>query len=132
LSETSAPPSPKQGRSLMSDVVSTQVQLAARPTGWPTEDTFRTVQVTYGDLEPGQVRVVNEFVSVDPYMRGRMNDVKSYVPPFKVGETMTGGAVGRVVESASDDVEVGAVVQHQYGWRDVVQEDARGFQVVPE
>ncbi len=116
----------------MSDVVSTQVQLAARPTGWPTEDTFRTVQVTYGDLEPGQVRVVNEFVSVDPYMRGRMNDVKSYVPPFKVGETMTGGAVGRVVESASDDVEVGAVVQHQYGWRDVVQEDARGFQVVPE
>ncbi|PRZ02476.1 hypothetical protein BCE75_1202 [Isoptericola sp. CG 20/1183] len=116
----------------MSDVTSTQVQLAARPTGWPTEDTFRTVQVTYGDLEPGQVRVVNEFVSVDPYMRGRMNDAKSYVPPFALGETMTGGAVGRVVESASDDVPVGAVVQHQYGWRDVVQEDARGFQVVPE
>ncbi|WP_407319702.1 NADP-dependent oxidoreductase [Isoptericola halotolerans] len=116
----------------MSDVTSTQVQLAARPTGWPTEDTFRTVQVTYGDLEPGQVRVVNEFVSVDPYMRGRMNDAKSYVPPFALGETMTGAAVGRVVESTSDDVPVGAAVQHQYGWRDVVQEDARGFRVVPE
>jgi len=116
----------------MSSIVSTQVQLAARPTGWPAPDDFRTVQVTYGDLEPGQVRVANEFVSVDPYMRGRMNDVKSYTPPFALGETMTGGAVGRVVESASDDVPVGAVVTHQYGWRDVVQEDARGFTVVPE
>ncbi|MFC8598730.1 NADP-dependent oxidoreductase [Isoptericola sp. NPDC057191] len=116
----------------MSSIVSTQVQLAARPTGWPVPDDFRTVQVSYGDLEPGQVRVANEFVSVDPYMRGRMNDVKSYVPPFALGETMTGGAVGRVVESASDDVPVGAVVLHQHGWRDVVQEDARGFQVVPE
>jgi NADPH-dependent curcumin reductase CurA len=116
----------------MSSIVSTQVQLAARPTGWPAPDDFRTVQVTYGDLEPGQVRVANEFVSVDPYMRGRMNDVKSYTPPFALGETMTGGAVGRVLESASDDVPVGAVVSHQYGWRDVVQEDARGFQVLPE
>ncbi|MFE7405351.1 NADP-dependent oxidoreductase [Isoptericola sp. NPDC057559] len=116
----------------MSSIVSTQVQLAARPTGWPTPDDFRTVQVTYGDLEPGQVRVANEFVSVDPYMRGRMNDVKSYTPPFALGETMTGGAIGRVVGSASDDVPVGAVVLHQHGWRDVVQEDARGFRVVPE
>lgn len=116
----------------MSDVVSTQIQLAARPTGWPTLDDFRTVRITYGDLEPGQVRVVNEFVSVDPYMRGRMNDAKSYVPPFALDETMTGAAIGRVTESASDDVPVGAVVQHQYGWRDVVQEDAQGFQVVPE
>jgi len=116
----------------MSSIVSTQVQLAARPAGWPTPDDFRTVQVTYGDLEPGQVRVVNEFVSVDPYMRGRMNDVKSYTPPFALGETMTGGAVGRVVESASDDVPVGALVSHQHGWRDVAQEDARGFSVVPE
>ncbi|NNU26738.1 NADP-dependent oxidoreductase [Isoptericola sediminis] len=116
----------------MSQATSTQIQLAARPTGWPTAETFRTVEVTYGDLEPGQVRVANEYVSVDPYMRGRMNDVKSYVPPFALDETMTGGAVGRVVESASDDVPVGALVLHQYGWRDVVQEDAGGFQVLPE
>ena len=116
----------------MSSIVSTQVQLAARPTGWPAPDDFRTVQVTYGDLEPGQVRVANEFVSVDPYMRGRMNDVKSYTPPFALGETMTGGAIGRVLESASDDIPVGAVVLHQHGWRDVAQEDARGFRVVPE
>ncbi|CAM3637857.1 NADP-dependent oxidoreductase [Isoptericola cucumis] len=116
----------------MSTIVSTQVQLAARPTGWPTADDFRTVQVMYGDPEPGQVRVVNEFVSVDPYMRGRMNDVKSYVPPYALGETMTGAAVGRVVASASDDVPVGAVVLHQLGWRDVAQAEAKYFQVVPE
>src|SRR6478672_4934270 len=116
----------------MSTVRSTQIQLAARPSGWPTPDDFRTVTVEYGDLAPAQVRVVNEFLSVDPYMRGRMNDVKSYTPPFALGETMTGGAIGRVVASTAADLPVGAVVLHQYGWRDVVQENAAGFRVVPD
>ncbi len=116
----------------MSHAVSTQVQLVARPQGWPTHDDFRTVEVALPDLGPGQVRVANTFLSVDPYMRGRMNDVKSYTPPFALGETMTGGAVGRVVASTSDDVPVGAVVLHQLGWRDVAQGDAREFRVVPE
>ncbi|SDN49817.1 hypothetical protein SAMN05660199_00133 [Klenkia soli] len=111
---------------------STQIQLVRRPQGWPTPEDFATVTVTYGDLAPGQVRVRNEFLSVDPYMRGRMNDVKSYVPPFALGETMTGGAVGRVVESTSEAHPVGALVLHNFGWRDVVQEDARGFRVLPE
>ncbi|MBZ5734047.1 NADP-dependent oxidoreductase [Nocardioides sp. TRM66260-LWL] len=111
---------------------STQVQLVSRPTGWPTHDDFRTVEVEYGELADGQVRVRNEFLSVDPYMRGRMNDTRSYIPPFALGETMTGGAVGRVVESRSADVPEGALVLHQHGWRDLVQEDAAGFRVVPE
>jgi hypothetical protein len=111
---------------------STQIQLAARPTGWPTREDFATVTVEYGPLAPGQVRVVNEYISVDPYMRGRMNDAKSYAPPYALGETMTGGAIGRVVDTASDDVPVGSVVLHQHGWRDLVQEDAAGFRVVPE
>ena len=111
---------------------STQIQLVSRPTGWPTAENFRTVTVELPELAPGQVRVENEFMSVDPYMRGRMNDVKSYTPPFALDETMTGGAVGRVVESTSDDVPVGAVVVHQLGWRDVAQGDAAGFRVVPE
>ncbi|SCX37802.1 hypothetical protein SAMN03159343_0205 [Klenkia marina] len=111
---------------------STQIQLVNRPQGWPTPEDFRTVTVTYGDLAPGQVRVRNEFLSVDPYMRGRMNDVKSYVPPFALGETLTGGAVGRVVESTSEAHPVGSLVLHNFGWRDVVQEDARGFRVLPE
>jgi hypothetical protein len=112
--------------------ISTQIQLARRPEGWPTHDDFRTTTVTYGPPEPGEIRVANEFLSVDPYMRGRMNDVKSYVPPFALGETLTGGAIGRVIESAADDIPVGAVVLHQYGWRDLVQEPAAGFRVVPE
>ena len=116
----------------MSPVVSTQVQLVARPVGWPAASDFRTVQVELGELTPGEVRVRNAFVSVDPYMRGRMNDRKSYAPPYALGETMTGGAVGRVVASTADDVPVGSVVVHQLGWRDVAQGDATGFRVVPE
>ncbi|RXR22389.1 NADP-dependent oxidoreductase [Oerskovia turbata] len=111
---------------------STQIQLVARPTGWPTHDDFRTVHVDLPDLAPGQVRVRNEFVSVDPYMRGRMNDVKSYTPPFALGETMTGGAVGRVEASTAQGIAIGDVVLHQLGWRDVAQGDAAAFRVVPE
>ncbi len=111
---------------------STQIQLVNRPVGWPTADDFRTVTVEYGDLAPGQARVVNEFVSVDPYMRGRMIDTRSYIAPFALGATMTGGAVGRVVETTVDELPVGTLVSHQYGWRDVVQEDADGFRALPQ
>src|SRR5690606_9211331 len=116
----------------MTQATSTQIQLARRPEGWPTHDDFRTVQVAYDDPAPGQVRVENAFVSVDPYMRGRMNDVRSYVPPYALGETITGGAIGRVVASASDDLPVGTAVLHQHGWSDVVQDDAAPFRAVPE
>jgi len=116
----------------MTTAVSTQIQLASRPEGWPTHDNFSTTQVTYGDLEPGQVRVLNDFMSVDPYMRGRMNDAKSYTPPFALNETMTGGAVGRVIESASEGLPVGTLVSHQLGWRDIVQADAAQFNPTPE
>ncbi|MGT2462810.1 NADP-dependent oxidoreductase [Sinomonas atrocyanea] len=116
----------------MSQTSSTQIQLVRRPSGWPTHEDFRTVTVPYGDLEPGQVRVRNEFVSVDPYMRGRMNDSRSYVAPYALDETITGGAVGRVVESAADEVPVGAIVLHQHGWTDVIQADAGTFRVLPD
>ncbi|TFC81116.1 NADP-dependent oxidoreductase [Cryobacterium cheniae] len=117
---------------MASPTTSTQVQLVARPAGWPTDADFGTIRIDLPELTPGQVRVANEFISVDPYMRGRMNDVKSYSAPYALGETMTGGAVGRVVASATDAVAVGDVVVHQFGWRDLVQEDAAGFRVVPE
>jgi NADPH-dependent curcumin reductase CurA len=116
----------------MSEFMSTQIQLVSRPAGWPTHENFRTVAVAHDALRPGQVRVRNEFVSVDPYMRGRMNDVRSYVAPFALGETIPGGAIGRVVESAADGVPVGAVVLHQHGWSDTVQDDAPTFRVVPD
>ncbi|WP_271396198.1 NADP-dependent oxidoreductase [Neomicrococcus lactis] len=116
----------------MSTTTSTQIQLASRPTGWPTHDNFQTVQVTYEAPKPGQVRVRNEFVSVDPYMRGRMNDVRSYTPPFQLGERITGGAVGRVIESAAAELPVGTVVLHQHGWSDFIQDDAATFRAIPE
>ncbi len=116
----------------MSEFTSTQIRLASRPNGWPTHDDFTTEKVHYDSLQPGQVRVRNAFVSVDPYMRGRMNDTRSYVAPYGLGETISGGAIGRVVASASEDVPVGAVVLHQHGWTDTVQDDAATFRVVPE
>ncbi|AYF97811.1 NADP-dependent oxidoreductase [Protaetiibacter intestinalis] len=116
----------------MSTATSTQIQLAARPSGWPTHDDFRTVTVEYAAPAPGEVRVRNEFVSVDPYMRGRMNDVRSYVAPYALGDRITGGAIGRVVASADEGLPVGAVVLHQHGWADVIQAPAATFRAVPE
>ncbi|MDO9454819.1 NADP-dependent oxidoreductase [Nocardioides sp.] len=95
-----------------------QVQLTARPQGTPTPENFRTVEVDLPDLEAGQVLVRNTYLSVDPYMRGRMNDVKSYTPPFALDAPLEGGAVGVVEESSSDTVPVGATVLHMAGWRE--------------
>jgi len=70
-------------------------------------------------------------VSVNPYMRGRMNASTSYIPPFGLNEAMTGGAVGRVVESNSGTLPVGVAVLHDYGWRDVAQGPAAHFSALP-
>ena len=116
----------------MSEFTSTQIQLASRPTGWPTAENFNVTTTNVGPLEAGQVRVRNEFISVDPYMRGRMSAARSYVAPYEIGGMITGGAVGRVVESASDGLPVGAVVLHQHGWSDTIQDDAATFNQIPE
>jgi len=97
---------------------SREVRLASRPQGWPTAENFELVEVDVPAPDPGQIVVRNLFMSVDPYMRGRMNDVKSYVPPFQVGAALDGGAVGEVVGSTSDAVKVGDVVLHGLGWRE--------------
>ena len=92
--------------------------LAARPHGAPTPEDFRLETVDLPPLEEGQVLVANAVMSVDPYMRGRMNDVKSYVPPFQIDAPLEGGAVGTVIESRNADLPVGASVLHQLGWRE--------------
>lgn len=94
-----------------------EVHLASRPHGWPTADDFRLVETELPDPGPGQVLVRNTFMSVDPYMRGRMNEGKSYVPAFALDAPMDGGAVGEVVASGSDDLAPGDTVLHQAGWR---------------
>jgi NADPH-dependent curcumin reductase CurA len=92
--------------------------LKSRPTGMPIPDNFELKGIALPELTDGTVRVRNRWLSVDPYMRGRMNDVKSYVPPFQVGEPLEGGAVGEVVESRADGFTPGDLVMHMAGWRD--------------
>jgi NADPH-dependent curcumin reductase CurA len=107
-------------------------QLAARPQGEPTPDDFRLVENERPDPGDGEVVVRMLAMSVDPYMRGRMRAGKSYAAAWEVGATMQGGAVGRVVESRSPDVPVGALVLTNAGWRDVAVLDARHVQVLPD
>jgi hypothetical protein len=99
---------------------SREIHLAARPQGWPEPADFRLVEVELPEPGPGEVLVRNLFMSVDPYMRGRMNDVRSYVPPFAIGAVLEGGAVGEVVASNSPDLAVGQTVLSNHGWREFV------------
>jgi NADPH-dependent curcumin reductase CurA len=104
-----------------------EVRLASRPTGWPTEDTFEIAEVDIPTPAEGQILVRNIVMSVDPYMRGRMNDVKSYVPPFQVGKPMDGGAVGEIVAVGEGvtTLAVGDNVLHGLGWREYAVLDAK-------
>ena len=102
-----------------------QIRLAKRPTGWPTQETFETVEAEVPSPADGQILVRNLLMSVDPYMRGRMDDVKSYAPPFQVGEPLDGGAVGEVVESTVDGFKPGDAVLHSLGWREYALVDAK-------
>ncbi len=95
-----------------------EIHLARRPHGLPQDEDFAVVTRQLPDLEPGQVLVRNDYLSVDPYMRPRMNDVKSYIPPFELGKALDGGAIGTVIESADEDIAVGTVVSHGLGWRE--------------
>jgi NADPH-dependent curcumin reductase CurA len=105
-------------------VTGREIHLAARPEGWPTPDNFAIVEAEVPEPGPGQVLVRNLFISVDPYMRGRMNDVPSYVPPFQVGQVMDGAAVGEVVKSNHPGLSPGDVVLHGLGWREYAVLDA--------
>jgi NADPH-dependent curcumin reductase CurA len=95
-----------------------EIRLASRPSGWPTPDNFELAEVDVPEPADGQVLVRNVVMSVDPYMRGRMDDVKSYVPPFQIGHALDGGAVGEVVASRAPGFSEGDLVLHNFGWRD--------------
>ncbi|MEU1846942.1 NADP-dependent oxidoreductase [Micromonospora sediminicola] len=110
--------------------VNREIHLASRPQGWPTADNFRLVTTEVPTPGPGQVVVRNQFMSVDPYMRGRMNDVKSYVPPFALDAPLDGGAIGEVVAGEAEGVKPGDVVLHGFGWREYALVDARAVRKV--
>lgn len=106
-------------------------RLKSRPDGMPGSDNFELAEIELSKLEPDMVRIRNRWLSVDPYMRGRMNDVKSYVPPFALGEPMDGGAIGEVVESKADGFSAGDLVLHMAGWRDEAVVPAKGLLKLP-
>jgi hypothetical protein len=97
---------------------SREVRLVSRPAGLPTAADFELVSVPRPAPTEGQVLVRNLFMSVDPYMRGRMNDRPSYVPPFALHEALSGGAVGEVVESHATEFQPGNIVMSSHGWRE--------------
>ena len=110
--------------------MSREWRLAARPVGEPKDSDFALAEVPVPELRDGELLVRNLVMSVDPYMRGRMNDVKSYVPPFQVGQPLDGGAVGEVVSSTVDTHKPGDLVLHGSGWRDYAVGPATGFRIV--
>ena len=109
---------------------SREIHLAARPHGVPQPTDFALVEVDVPEPADGEVLIRNAFMSVDPSMRPRMNDVKSYLPPFQVGEVMSGGAVGQVVASRNERVPEGSWVTNWLGWRELALSDGRGLMPV--
>jgi NADPH-dependent curcumin reductase CurA len=106
--------------------------LKSRPEGLPTADNFELRDLDLPDVGEGMIKVRNRWLSVDPYMRGRMNDAKSYVPPFQLDQPLEGGAVGEVVESKAKGFAAGDLVQHMGGWRDEAVVPAQAARKLPD
>ena len=102
----------------MQDGTNREIRLAARPVGFPKDSDFELAETPIPEPGEGEVLVRNVYMSVDPYMRGRMIERRSYVPSFQIGEPLQGGAVGQVVESKSDALAVGDWVNSMNGWRE--------------
>jgi NADPH-dependent curcumin reductase CurA len=107
---------------------SREVRLKSRPVGLPTADNFEMATVVLPEPGPGEVQVRNTWMTVDPYMRGRMNDVKSYSAPWALGEVMQGGSVGEVIASNDPSLKVGDLVQGNFAWREAYNAPAAAVQ----
>lgn len=107
-----------------------QILLASRPERTASADNFRLIEVPLPALKEGEVRVRNHFLSLDPYMRGRMDDRKSYAPPQKLGEVMQGGTAGVVVESRNPRWVPGDEVVAMFGWQEYGTSDGQGMRKV--
>ncbi len=107
---------------------SREIRLKSRPSGLPSHDNFEMAAVELAAPGAGEVQVKNRWMTVDPYMRGRMNDVKSYAPPFQLGKVMDGGAIGEVIASNDPSLKVGDLVQSGFGWREAFNAPAAALQ----
>jgi NADPH-dependent curcumin reductase CurA len=110
---------------------SREIRLKSRPAGTPAAEHFELASTTLAAPGAGEVLVRNRFMSVDPYMRGRMYDRPSYVPPFAIGEALQGGAVGEVVESNDPSFAAGELVNSMFGWREAFVAPAAALQKLP-
>jgi NADPH-dependent curcumin reductase CurA len=104
-----------------------EIRLKNRPAGLPSESDFELAEVTLPPLGERQVLIQNIYMSVDPYMRGRMVDRKSYVPPFQLNQPLEGGCVGRVAESKNEEYQIGDFVLGMLGWREYFISDGTGL-----
>ncbi|MDP2338148.1 MAG: NADP-dependent oxidoreductase [Bacteroidota bacterium] len=109
-----------------------QIVLKSRPVGKPTADNFETRLIEIPTVAEGEVRLVAHTFSVDPYLRGRMSDAKSYIAPFQVGEAIVSGLVAKVVESKAANLKVGDFVMERLPWQEEMVVPAKGLQVVDE
>jgi NADPH-dependent curcumin reductase CurA len=107
-----------------------QVLLASRPVGWVTEENFKIVNTPVAKPAEGQILVRNHYLSLDPYMRGRMNDTKSYAAKQELDQVMVGGTVGEVIESKNPKFKVGDIVAGMYGWQQYGCSDGTGVNKV--
>ncbi|GAA3006578.1 NADP-dependent oxidoreductase [Streptosporangium longisporum] len=121
-----------ENRSSTGRTVSREVRLVSRPSGPPVPENFELAETDLPAPADGEILVRNLFMSVDPYMRGRMNEGESYVPPFRIGEPLDGGALGEVVVSRAPGLSPGDVVYHGYGWREYAVLDAARARPVGE
>lgn len=114
----------------MNEKTNRQIVLASRPTGEPTVDNFLLTEAPVPDTGAGQVLLETLYLSLDPYMRGRMSAAKSYAAPVEIGAVMVGGAVSRVVQSQHPDYQPGEIVQGRTGWQTHAVSDGSGLQKV--
>ncbi|WP_330340331.1 NADP-dependent oxidoreductase [Streptomyces sp. NBC_00557] len=114
-------------------MINREWHLLSRPVGWPKPEDFALVETPVPAPGEGQVLVRNKYLSVDPYMRGRMSAAKSYAAPYELGKVMQGGAVGEVLESNAEDIAPGDHVLHFFGWREyAVMDGKHAVKVDPE
>ncbi len=109
---------------------SQQIVLASRPEGVPTQSNFKMGSADVPPIQDGEFLVKNDWMSVDPYMRGRMKDSDSYVPPFQIDQPLEGGCIGKVVESRNEKFNEGEYVLGNLGWREYWKSSGEGVTVI--
>jgi NADPH-dependent curcumin reductase CurA len=111
-------------------LVSHEIHLKQRPVGMPTEDDFQLVKVNVPDLKGGEFLVRNIWMSVDPYMRGRMREIRSYISPFQIGKPLEGGCIGQIIKSNNNRFKIGDYVLGNLGWREYWISDGSGSDIM--